>query len=96
MERNNNIDPSDPVRKREDIISRVIDDQILLLCPDSYQLFKLNEVGTRIWGLLDRYSKVDDIINCIRDYYKIDRDSALSDVLSFLNELSRKNIIKLG
>ena len=96
MDTKNNIDPSVPVYKREDIISRVIDGQILLMCPDSYRLFKLNEVGAMIWRLLDRYSRVDDIINSIRDYYKIDRDSALSDVLPFLKELSRRDIIKLG
>jgi hypothetical protein len=84
----------DNVIKRKDIISRTIDDQMLLLCPESNRLFRLNNVGARIWELLDHNKRVDDLIDSVGDLFQIDRDSAVSDVLSFLNALLNKKLIR--
>jgi hypothetical protein len=88
------VKPDDSVKKRKNIISRIIDDQMLLLCPESNRLFRLNKVGTSIWELLDQHQKVDDLINSVGDRYQIERDNAVSDVLFFLNTLLENQLIR--
>lgn len=89
-----NVKPDDSVIKRKNIISRIVDDQMLLLCPESNRLFRLNKVGASIWELLDQHQKVDDLINSLGNLYQIDRDNAVSDVLSFLNILLDNKLIR--
>ena len=89
-----NVKPDDNVIKRKNIISRIIDDQMLLLCPESNRLFRLNKVGASIWELLDQHQKVDELINFVGDLYQIEQDNAASDVLTFLNTLLDNKLIK--
>lgn len=86
--------PDDNVIKRKNIISRIIDDQMLLLCPESNRLFRLNKVGASIWELLDQHQKVDELINFVGDLYQIEQDNAASDVLTFLNTLLDNKLIR--
>ena len=86
--------PDDNVIKRKNIISRIIDDQMLLLCPESNRLFRLNKVGASIWELLDQHQKVDELINFVGDLYQIEQDNAASDVLTFLNPLLDNKLIR--
>ena len=89
-----NVKPDDNVIKRKNIISRIIDDQMLLLCPESNRLFRLNKVGASIWELLDQHQKVDELINFVGDLYQIEQDNAASDVLTFLNTLLDNKLIR--
>jgi hypothetical protein len=93
MDRDIFIKPEDTIIKRKDIVARVLYDQMILVYPESDHPFRLNGAGAMIWGYMDHYSRVDDLINIIYRSYNIDRDSAVSDTISFLTELLEKNII---
>ena len=86
--------PDDLVIKREDVVSRFLDNKAILVCPESRHPFRLNEVGTRIWELMDHHMRVDDLIDKVHGFYQMDRDEIYPDIIAFLAELLERNLIK--
>lgn len=86
--------PGDIVVKGEDVVARFLEDRAILLHPDSRHPFRLNEVGTRIWELMDRHNRIEDLIEALSGVYEIDRDQAFPDIMAFLEELLKRNLIR--
>lgn len=80
--------------KSQKVVSRFVDGKAVLLCPESYHPFRLNETGSRIWGLMDEPRRVDDLVNEIHGLYEVDREEILRDVMAFLSELLERNLIE--
>lgn len=83
----------------KDIVSRIIEKQaviILLKGPkENEEFFTLNESGTRIWQLLTKKCKTDDISRIICSEYKISPDKARNEISKFVNVLAKKKIISI-
>jgi hypothetical protein len=58
-------------------------------------VYTLNETGAFIWELIDGKRNVEEIINSVTDEYDIDRESAVEDVFSFVNNMSNYLIINI-
>ena len=85
----------DHIIKRKDIISRVIDNHLLLLSPESRLLFRLNEFGALIWNQLDHYHLITDLLESITDTYQVEQDILANDLIDFLEALRDKNLITI-
>lgn len=83
------------IHKKKDVISRVVDNRLLLLSPESGLLFRLNELGAHIWDQLDRYHLISDLIKSITSTYRIEQDILTNDLMDFLEELKDKNLITI-
>ncbi len=77
----------------EDFISRIIDGEAVLMSPIGDGLHVFNEVGTRIWELLDGNNSVEDIVEKICQEYEVEKDTAYNDVIMFLEELLEINAV---
>lgn len=62
---------------------------------DLESIYTLNEVGTRIWQLLDDQTSVAGIVATIQAEYDIAPAVAESDVKEFLDALSVKGLVRL-
>lgn len=82
--------------KRDDIIWRMVDDEVLLLDTCTGDYFCLNESGTRIWALFNENKTVDETAKIISDEYQISFEEAKSDVLELVNNLEESRIIEKG
>jgi hypothetical protein len=74
------------------IISRDIGGECLLVpirqnIADLGGIYLLNEVGRRIWELLDGQRQVKDIISVISSEYAVNAQEAEADVLEFLHQV---------
>jgi hypothetical protein len=94
MSQKNILKPDDIVIKKKDVVCRFLDNRAILLNPGYHHPFRLNEMGTRIWQLMDHPSRVDDLIDSVCGSHEIDRTEVVSDTISFLSELIEKKIIK--
>jgi len=70
-------------------------DETVIVETRAKQLHALNDVASYIWQLLEKPHTVKDIINKIIEQYDIDTQSAEKDVLSFINQLKDRNLIKV-
>jgi hypothetical protein len=75
------------------VVSRVIKDEAVLVLPARGQVKVLNEVGARIWSLVDGKRTVGNIIATIEAEYAVCAEVALSDTSFFLGQLANREII---
>ncbi|ARV58396.1 thymidylate synthase [Nostocales cyanobacterium HT-58-2] len=55
----------------------------------------LNEVGARIWNLLQQPQVVKDIKQTILEEYEVEPEVCVGDLLALLNELKAAELIKV-
>ena len=88
------------VRDPDFVHRRIVDEVILVPIARNFgdleSIFTLNDVGARIWELLDGDRSVDEIIEMIVAEYVVDRETAGGDVAEFLDQLEHIGAVKGG
>ncbi len=84
---------NDVLMRNEDFICRIVDGEAVLMSPLGDGLHIFNEVGTRIWELVDGSNTVEDIANQIHKEYDVEKSVAYEDTLAFLEELLNLNAL---
>ncbi len=84
--------------KDESIVSRRLDEEVILVpvrnnVADMDSIYVLNEVGSRIWELIDGKRDSGEIIEIIRDEYDSPPDVE-GDVMGFIADLERIGAIR--
>jgi hypothetical protein len=77
------------------VVARLINNEAVLVLPARGQVKVLNEVGARIWSLMDGTRTVGDIVTTIRSEYTVSAEDALSDISDFFMQLLDREIISL-
>jgi hypothetical protein len=83
-----------PVRNDDNAV-RQIEDTVFVMNPDTSELHSFNEVGRRIWELVDGSRTVATIVEVIIEEFEIDARTAESDALEFLDELLNKDLVRV-
>jgi hypothetical protein len=82
-------------RQNLDTASRSIDDTAYVLNPETSELHAFNEVGGRIWELIDGERTLQDVITAIADEYDVEPGVAEADVVEFVETLVDKGVVTL-
>jgi hypothetical protein len=61
---------------------------------DMDSVYTLNETGAFIWELIDGKKCVSDLVDALAKEYKIDIETAETDILSFINKMEEYLIVK--
>jgi hypothetical protein len=82
--------------KDESMVGRKIADELLLVpvkqnVAEINSIYSLNELGARIWELIDGKTTLESIVSVITQEYKVDAEEAKSDTLEFL-----ENLVEIG
>ncbi|MBN1667096.1 MAG: PqqD family protein [Anaerolineales bacterium] len=75
------------------IVDRVLADEAVLVLPEVGQVKVLNQVGARIWQLIDGQASGAEIAACIHQEFEVDLQECRQDTLAFLQELQTKGMI---
>ena len=81
------------VTVREDVVSRVLDGEAVLLDLASGSYFGLNEVGTVVWEELRTHGQVEKAIAKVLEEFEVERDTVEKDVDELLAELVEKKLL---
>lgn len=68
----------------------------MIVVPGQKSFKILNEVGGRIWSLLDGTRTPEDIARVLTSEYDVTEEQALADVLEFLEELDDAGLLNAG
>jgi hypothetical protein len=90
------VQTTDVPRQNPETAARVIDDATFVLHAETSELHALNDVGARIWELVDGERSVAAIAETIESEYEVDRAEAQADVVAFLQELAGKGLVLVG
>jgi len=82
-----------PPSRRPDVIWRKMGDESVLLNVKSEDYFTLNEVGTRIWELIDGQTPPTGIARAIAEEFEAPPDEIEADVQSLLRELREQDLL---
>ena len=58
-------------------------------------IYTLNEVGSRIWSLVDSPKSIDEIISALSEEYEAPRNQIRDDVAELLEELQANGLIDI-
>jgi hypothetical protein len=81
------------VARAPEQISGDIDGQVVLLSMANEKYFKLNEVGSRIWELMEKPITVADIIAKLRTEFDVPEDQCEKQVIFFLRQLKKTQLL---
>lgn len=79
--------------KKEPIAYRTIDNEVVVILPQISEVNILNEVGTRIWELIDGTKTISEIISIIFDEYDVEKEELEKDTIEFINKLKESEMI---
>jgi hypothetical protein len=88
--------PGRPPRRNPTAGFRIFEGQATIVLPDGSHIKVLNEVGSRIWDLIDGNRGVKDLASIIAEEFDIGPDAAERDVNEFLETLASHNMLELS
>jgi hypothetical protein len=85
--------------KERDLVTRVVAGETIIVpirhgVGDLNAIYTLNEVGTRIWQLIDGKTRVEQIVKTITAEYEVLEEEAGKDVVDYLDSLESAGLIK--
>ncbi len=74
----------------------LIDDEIVILKLQTNNYVALNEIGRRIWELLESPCRVADLCQQLNQKFAATPEQIAADVLPFLAELESENLARVA
>lgn len=78
-----------------EIISRRLENEAVLVMPINGKIKVLNDVGARVWELIERGNSIEAIIASIAQEYNTSEEAVTADVQTFLSQLAERGMITL-
>lgn len=79
-----------------DVVFRNLDGEAVLLDLASGTYFGLNEVGTRVWQLIEEGQDASAIVDLLANEYAADRVTIAADVARLIDELQSRRLLVPG
>lgn len=79
----------------EEIVTTDIDGETVMMSIENGEYYGLDDIGSRIWELIEHPVKVSDLIDTLLERFDVDRETCEIDVLKFLNELNEDRILEV-
>ena len=90
-----NISIEHNVIREPNTVSRTVDGEAIVITPENRTIHVLNNVGTKIWELVKEKKKIEDIVEQIRQEFKMDQGLVRKDVLEFVEKLHKKQMLEV-
>ncbi len=87
------ITPETIISQIEEIVASGIDGETVMMSVENGKYYGLDDIGSRIWELIERPVKVSDLIDTLLERFDVDRETCERDVLKFLNGLNEDKIL---
>ena len=76
-----------------DVVFRNLDGEAVILDLATGTYFGLNEVGTRVWQLVDEGRDLPQIVEIVTTEYEADRETIARDVRKLLDDLRARRLL---
>jgi hypothetical protein len=87
---------ADSVTTSHEVLFREVEGEAVLLDLASERYFGLDEVGTRIWQLLQEHSSLRKVYEVLRDEYDVEPARLEEDLLKHVRELTDAGLAIFG
>jgi hypothetical protein len=87
------IDAESDICRSDGKISTELDGETVILDMESGVYLGLDEIGTQIWGALEKRISVAELVERLRSDYDVSASQCLTDIVPFLNDLAERKLI---
>jgi hypothetical protein len=91
----NEIKEQDIISRQKGIVFNKLDDEIVMMSIKNGEYYGLDNIGSRIWEIIENPVSVRQIIDILKDEYEVAGDQCKIDVNEFLDLLLKKNLIQI-
>jgi hypothetical protein len=78
------------------LIAAELDGQKVMMSIENGKYYNLDKVGSRIWELIEKPQKVQDVVAELLVEYEVDVEQCQADVLTFLEKMAREGLISIA
>ncbi|TWH48807.1 PqqD family protein [Sporomusa sp. KB1] len=76
-----------------DLMTTSVDKEIIIMNLAKNNYVALDDIGRRIWAILENPCRIDELCQQLSQEYKTDLAQVTADVLPFLNELQAEGLV---
>jgi hypothetical protein len=87
------ISPQTVIKRNPQMVTSNIDGEIVMMSIDNSEYYGLDDIGSRIWELMENPILVDDLIGILLSEFEVEKNECISDTLDFLNNMTDKNLV---
>lgn len=80
--------------RRNDLVWREIDGEVVILSPDNKSMHTFNDIGSRIWILIDGEHDLNDITDIISVEYGEKKEIVRKDLITYIEDLKQLNLLE--
>lgn len=84
----------DSIEVAPDIVFRELDGEAVILNLESGIYFGLDQVGTRIWQLIQEHGALQKVFETMCDEFDVGSDALENDLLELVAELCAKGLVR--
>jgi hypothetical protein len=84
------------VRDDGELLTTVIDGELIGMSVEQGACYGLNAVGTRVWELLAEPRSLEDLCEQLREEYEVDGDQCQREVRDLVEQLRREGLVKVS
>ena len=77
----------------EEALSQEVNGETVILDLKSESYFGLDEVGTRVWQLLQEHGDLQKVFDAMLEEFDVDANTLASDMKNLINDLIEKGLI---
>lgn len=81
------------IKRNPEMVTSNIDGEIVMMSIENGEYYGLDEVGSRIWELLENPVTFEQLVNTLVEEFEVDVETCKADTLEFLNQMVEKKII---
>lgn len=83
------------VVRSPDQVSGDLDGKVVLLSIENGEYYNMNEVGSRIWALLEKPMTASALIEALLAEFEVERATCEREALAFLAQLQKDKLLKV-
>ena len=96
IKRNFGISLDTIINKNLEIDDTDLDGEKVMMNLDKGEYFMMNEVGSRIWEIINEPMNVKGIVDALRSEYEVDEETCKDTVIEFLGRLNNADLISIS
>jgi hypothetical protein len=87
------VNPASVVARTADLMTTRMNNEIYVLNPVRDKYTGLDEIGVRVWDLLEAATPADTLCDQVAKEYRGDPQQIRTDLMEFLNELDSEGLL---
>lgn len=84
------------ILRNPEIDATDLDGEVVMMNMEKGQYFMMNEVGSRIWEIIEEPIKVSELIDALLSEFEVEREECENTVMEFLDDLNHGDLIKVS